>query len=64
MPIYDLRKLRDEFTAQGIMICFNGPFSQSIIAEIGKAVRRYLEGEELNKGIIMDVFAVYIELSQ
>ncbi len=64
MPKYELLQLRKEFTDKGIMICFNGPFSHSIIEEIGNAVRRYLEREEAKKDAVMDVFAVYIEQTQ
>jgi len=64
MAMRELIRLREEFTEKGIMICFNGPFSHSIIEEIGNAVRRRLEDEEVRKDAIMDVFAVYIEQTQ
>jgi hypothetical protein len=64
MAMHELIRLKEEFTEKGIMICFNGPFSHSIIEEIGNAVRRHLEGEEVKKDAIMDVFAVYIEQTQ
>lgn len=62
--MHDLTRLKDQFNEQGIMICFNGPFSHSIIEEIGTAVKRYLESQEVKKDAIMDVFAVYIEQTQ
>jgi hypothetical protein len=64
MAMHELVRLKEEFTEKGIVICFNGPFSHSIIEEIGNAVRRRLEGEEVRKDAIMDVFAVYIEQTQ
>ena len=60
----DLFKLREEFTRAGIMICFNGPFSHSIIEELGFAVRNHLEAEKTAMAAVMDVFAIYIELAQ
>lgn len=60
----DLLRLKDCFTEQGILIGFNGAFTHSIIEEIGNAIRRYLEGENLDRGAITDVFAVYIEQTQ
>ncbi len=60
----NLLKLKEEFSSQGILISFNGSFSHSIIEEIGNATKKYLEGEQLAKGVITDVFAVYIEQTQ
>lgn len=60
----DLCALRDRFNAEGIMICFNGPFSHSIIEEIGQAVRNHLSAENLARAAVLDVFAIYIELAQ
>ncbi|HCM25337.1 MAG TPA: hypothetical protein DIC34_02110 [Treponema sp.] len=60
----DLLALKESFTEQGILISFNGAFTHSIIEEMGNAIKRYLEGENLGRGAIMDVFAVYIEQTQ
>jgi hypothetical protein len=60
----DLLALRETFSENGILMSFNGPFTHSIIEEIGNAVKRYLEGEQLDRGAITDVFAVYIEQTQ
>lgn len=60
----DLFRLREEFTSAGIMICFNGPFSHSIIEELGVAVRNHLAAEKTSMAAVMDVFAIYIELAQ
>nr|WP_320132856.1 SiaB family protein kinase [uncultured Holophaga sp.] len=59
--IFDLRQ---NLTRAGALICFNGPFSHSIIEELGKAVKHYLETQDLEKGAMMDVFSVYIEATQ
>jgi hypothetical protein len=60
----DLFQLREGFSKEGIMICFNGPFSHSIIEEIGNAVRNYLASESVAKAAVLDVFAIYIEQTQ
>ena len=59
----DLYALKNEFDQTGIMICFNGPFYHSIIEEIGTAVRNHLAAVNISQGALMDVFAVYIELT-
>ena len=60
----DLYDLRNEFDKSGIMMCFNGPFSHSIIEETGKAMRNHLVAENIAQAAVLDVFAVYIELAQ
>jgi hypothetical protein len=60
----DLYNLRQQFDESGMMMCFNGPFSHSIIEEIGTALRNYLAAENIAKAAVLDVFAVYIELAQ
>lgn len=48
---------------QEILICLNGPNSQSLIEEIGKALRQHIAAQtETSKA--MDVFSTYIEMSQ
>jgi len=60
----DLFQLREQFSREGIMMCFNGPLSHSIIEEMGTAVINYLEAEELARMAVQDVFATYIEMAQ
>jgi hypothetical protein len=59
-----LSRIRDDFTREGVMICFNGAFAHSIIEEIGNALRRYLQEQEEKKSSALDVFSVYIEQAQ
>lgn len=60
----DLYGLRDEFNRNHIMLCFNGPMSHGLIEEIGNALRGYLEADRAQPSAAMDVFGVYIELTQ
>jgi hypothetical protein len=64
MKATDLMGLKKEFTEKGMLICFNGPFSHSVIEEIGNAVKKHLETEDARKSSVVDVFAVYIEEAQ
>ena len=63
-PTPDLWQLRNSLNEQGILLCFNGPLSRSIIEEMGVAVRGYLESEAMAKGQVGDIFSVYIEQVQ
>lgn len=56
--------LREIFERCNIVLSFNGPFSQSLIEELGQAIRSYLESQSDARRAVSDVFAVYIELTQ
>ena len=60
----DLFQLREQFTKEGILMCFNGPFSHSIIEEMGTAIKNHLAAENIARMAVQDVFAVYIEMTQ
>lgn len=60
----DLLAMRDSHQQQRIMLCFNGPISRSLIEEIGNALRNYLNSEQATHSSAMDVFAIYIEMTQ
>ena len=51
MENIDLFAMRERFNSQQIMLCFNGPISRSLI-------------EDAHPSAAMDVFAVYIEMTQ
>lgn len=64
MEPLDLFSMRETYNRQQIMLCFNGPISRSLIEEIGNALRNYLAADHANPSSAMDVFAVYIEMTQ
>lgn len=64
MEAYDLYSMREHFTRQRILLCFNGPISRSLIEEIGNALKNYLQAEQAQPSAATDVFATYIEMSQ
>ncbi len=59
-----LHHLIGDMQDEGMLLCFNGPFFHEIIEALGTAMRRCLETAELKKTVLMDVFSVYIELTQ
>lgn len=60
----DLLSMRESYQRDRVMLCFNGPISRSLIEEIGKALRNYLDTQQTAPSAAMDVFAVYIEMTQ
>lgn len=64
MLVSDLYEIRERFDNEKILLCFNGPISRSLIEEIGNALRNYLKSEKAPPASALDVFSVYIELTQ
>lgn len=60
----NLYQLRQNFESEEIMLCFNGPITHSLIEEIGNALKSYMLNENAPLIAVMDVFSVYIELTQ
>jgi hypothetical protein len=61
---HSLASLRDFFSSERILICFNGPISRTLISEIGVALKEHIESSSDSVSAAMDVFSVYIEMSQ
>ncbi|MDM7952851.1 MAG: biofilm regulation protein kinase SiaB [Cyanobium sp. CZS 25K] len=59
-----LISLREFFSEYQILICFNGPISTTLIGEIGSAIKEHIESNHTPELEVMDVFSVYIEMSQ
>jgi hypothetical protein len=59
-----LASLREFFSGQRILICFNGPISRTLIGEIGIALKDHISSTQVHQSAAMDVFSVYIEMSQ
>ncbi|MFW5694910.1 MAG: SiaB family protein kinase [Alkalispirochaeta sp.] len=64
MKPFDLYSLRTTFEEQGVMICFNGPFSHSVIEQLGEAVKKHLQSSETPRNRVTDVFSVFVEQAQ
>lgn len=56
--------LREHFNRNHILLCFNGPTSRSLIEEIGNALKIYLHADNAQPSAVMDVFSVYVEMTQ
>lgn len=52
-----------EMNQLGVVISFNGSFTQKIIEEIGDAIKNYIE-KDMDETKSYDVFSIYIEQSQ
>lgn len=63
MQPIDLFSLREQFNQRQIMLCFNGPISQNLIEEVGNALKSHMQKDN-EQSLTMDVFGVYIELTQ
>ena len=64
MDSMDFFALRELFNRSRILLCFNGPISRSLIEEIGNALKNYLQADNALPAAAMDVFGVYIEMTQ
>ncbi|SFN05254.1 hypothetical protein SAMN05660284_00406 [Formivibrio citricus] len=64
MESIDIFALREHFNSRQILLCFNGPISRSLIEEIGNALKNYLQADNAQPSAAMDVFGVYVEMTQ
>lgn len=60
----DLYLLRETYNAKRILLCFNGPFSQGLIEELGEALKKHVQGQAAASSLAFDVFTAYIEVAQ
>jgi hypothetical protein len=61
----NLNDLMGQLNLNGVIISFNGSFTQGIIEEMGEAIKAYLDNEKPeDESRVYDVFSVYIEQSQ
>ncbi len=61
MNLLNLQNLLQNY---GVLISFSGRFSQTIIEELGEAVKKYLETEATPQNDIYNVFSIFIEQTQ
>ena len=60
----DICALRQTFMQERILLSFNGPFTESLIDEIGSALREHMLALVESPSAITDVFSMYIEMTQ
>ena len=59
--MYNLKK---NLTENGIFLCFNGPFSQGLMVEIGDILKQRLKAAQVDDPTILKVFSALVEQSQ
>ena len=64
MNASDLYALRERFNQDRTLLCFNGAISRSLIEELGNALKNYLDIDQARPAEALDVFSVYIEMTQ
>jgi len=60
----DLLALHCSCSQQRVLLSFDGPFSQGLIEVLGLALRDHLREQDASHDRTMDVFSVYIEMTQ
>lgn len=64
MNANELYALRRSLFEADTLLCFNGPLSRSLLEEFGDALNSYLAADTDKSAEAMDVFSVYIEITQ
>ena len=64
MLAQELYKFRDYLHEQGIVFCYSGFMTESVLTGIGNAVKRKLEIEEADRQTAKGVFSVFVEQVQ
>ena len=54
----------EELSRGGVMLCFLGPTSQSVVEGIGSALKREMELENVGRGQMHQIFSIFIEQIQ
>lgn len=60
----NLKELQSMLQNNNMLISFSGKFSQGIIEELGEAIKKHMEAEDMPKNDIYNVFAIFIEQTQ
>jgi len=59
--LYDFK---NDLRNRRIFVCFNGPVSQDLMAELGDALKRKMKSEHAGRSKVMSVFSVLVEQAQ
>jgi len=54
----------EELKEDGVMFCFSGPTSQSVLEGIGLTLRRKMEFEEAGTSTVQRIFSIFVEQVQ
>jgi hypothetical protein len=64
LMMIDVLEVQQALRSRGILICFSGKLTQSLIVEYGEAVKSYLETEDRPQNEVFSIFALFIEQTQ
>lgn len=64
MKIEEIHSFSDKLGSQGVVLCFNGPFSHGIVEQLGQALRRHMQDAFARSPLVLDVFGVFVEQAQ
>ncbi len=64
MVASELSSLRGTMQDKGVMFCFSGFMTESILTGIAGAVRQKLEVEDADRKTVMGLFSIFVELVQ
>ncbi len=64
MVASELSSLRSTMQDKGVMFCFSGFMTESILTGIASAVRQKLEVEDADRKTVMGLFSIFVELVQ
>lgn len=59
-----LHEFYEELRREGVIFCFSGPTSQSVVEGIGQALKRKMELDDAGMGAIQRVFSLFVEQMQ
>lgn len=60
----NLYELYQDLKLDGIIFCFSGPASQSVVEGIGHALKRKMELEEAGQTTVQRIFSIFVEQMQ
>ena len=59
-----LHTFYNELDKEGVIFCFNGPTSQSVVEGVGEAIRQRMDLEAVDMNTVRRVFAIFVEQIQ
>ena len=54
----------EDLKQEGVIFCFSGPASQSVLEGVGQAIRRKMELEDAGMSTVQRVFSIFVEQMQ
>ncbi|MCU7835811.1 MAG: SiaB family protein kinase [gamma proteobacterium symbiont of Taylorina sp.] len=64
MKAEKMLRLRDDLQEDGILICYSGYMTESVLSSLGKTIKDKLTIEKTDKFVIRGVFSIFVEQMQ